>query len=121
MEGIGEDTCASLRCRHHRTEPKDDWTDDEWDETPRRDGRSSKRRRKIKPPPTLRAFELPFAYEEAGQRKEALVKVKLCGRCEGKLKWKPPIEGSSGEEDRKATKRTHEDDSDSDDRRGKRR
>lgn len=36
-------------------------------------------------------------YEEAGERKEALVKVKLCGRCEGKLRYKPQPEGVEGD------------------------
>lgn len=34
-------------------------------------------------------FELPFVYMEAGERKEALVKVKVCPRCTAKLLWKP--------------------------------
>jgi protein FRA10AC1 len=46
-------------------------------------------RRRAKKIPALRAFELPFVYLEAGERKEALVKVRMCGRCEGKLTWKP--------------------------------
>lgn len=39
--------------------------------------------------PSLRAFELPFVYEEAGERREASVKVKICRRCTAKLVWKP--------------------------------
>jgi len=49
--------------------------------------------------PALRAFELPFVYEEAGQRKEALVKVRLCAKCQAKLKWKPGKEDPASEED----------------------
>lgn len=37
----------------------------------------------------MRSFELPFVYQEAGVRKEALVKVRVCPKCEGKLRWKP--------------------------------
>ena len=48
--------------------------------------------------PLLRAFELPFVYEEAGERKEALVKVKLCPKCQAKLTWKPGKESASGTE-----------------------
>lgn len=44
--------------------------------------------------PKLRAFELPFVYVEMGERREALVKVRLCARCEGKLTWKPDRERS---------------------------
>ena len=33
-----------------------------------------------------RKFELPFAYEEAGVAKQAMVKVVLCSRCAKKLK-----------------------------------
>ena len=40
----------------------------------------------------MRAFELPFVYVEMGERREALVKVRLCVRCEGKLTWKPDRE-----------------------------
>ena len=94
VEGIGGDTCGSLRCRHHRPQSKevDDWSDDSEVERARR-----KRRKRDQGPPPLRAFELPFVYEEAGKRKEALVKVRLCGRCEAKLKWKPPIPGVDSE------------------------
>jgi protein FRA10AC1 len=51
--------------------------------------------------PTLQAFELPFAYEEGGERKTALVKVKLCERCARKLMWKK----EAGGEDDKASRR----------------
>ena len=47
--------------------------------------------------PSLRSFELPFVYEEAGERKEALVKVRLCPKCEAKLLWKPGREEVSEE------------------------
>lgn len=49
--------------------------------------------------PLLRAFELPFAYEEAGERKEALVKVKLCPKCQAKLTWKPGKDDADSDED----------------------
>jgi protein FRA10AC1 len=38
--------------------------------------------------PPLNTVELPFAYEEHGERKSALVKVVLCGKCLKKLMWK---------------------------------
>lgn len=94
VDGIGEDTCASLRCKYHsvpgRSSAQVDFDDDE--------GRSRRKSRSAKKMPPLRAFELPFVYQEAGERKEALVKVKLCRRCEAKLTWKPG-RGLSDEED----------------------
>ncbi|RYF61858.1 MAG: hypothetical protein EOO27_00210 [Comamonadaceae bacterium] len=81
VEGIGEDTCASLRCKYHQT-PKVTDTQVEFEDETRNRGRN--RRPKTRGIPALRAFELPFVYNEAGERKEALVKVRLCGRCEGK-------------------------------------
>jgi protein FRA10AC1 len=53
----------------------------------KRDGKRKRKKRDMMP--GLRSFELPFAYVEGGERKEALVKVRLCPRCEGKLLWKP--------------------------------
>lgn len=38
--------------------------------------------------PGLKTLELPFSYEERGERKLALVKVVLCDKCCGKLMWK---------------------------------
>ncbi|KAF8554468.1 hypothetical protein OG21DRAFT_1376044, partial [Imleria badia] len=60
LGGIGETSCANTRCEHHR------------------------------PPctPDLSTLELPFAYEEHGEQKEALVKIVLCPRCVRKLMWK---------------------------------
>ncbi|GFZ43366.1 hypothetical protein JCM24511_01086 [Saitozyma sp. JCM 24511] len=126
VEGIGEDTCGSLRCKWHepRVAPggragdsdvavgwEDLSDDDKEDRRGRRgsdqpDGRGDadradkERQRKRKERkrttettmPDLRSFELPFVYEEAGERKEALVKVRLCPRCTGKLLWKPEEE-----------------------------
>jgi protein FRA10AC1 len=53
----------------------------------------------VKRIPKLRAFELPFVYMEMGERREALVKVRLCVRCEGKLTWKPERERSNVKEE----------------------
>jgi len=97
VDGIGEDTCASLRCKYHRPAvPSPRRNEAMWEDasTPgpsvseRGYGRSEKRHKRSRMP-ALRAFELPFVYEEAGERKEALVKVKLCSRCQAKLTWKP--------------------------------
>ncbi|KAF8843779.1 hypothetical protein BDN67DRAFT_945002 [Paxillus ammoniavirescens] len=60
LDGTGETSCANTRCEHH--------------------GSSSS--------PELTTLELPFAYEERGERKEALVKIVLCPRCVRKLVWK---------------------------------
>ena len=38
--------------------------------------------------PALTTLELPFAYEEHGESKFALVKVVLCQKCCKKLMWK---------------------------------
>ena len=60
LGGTGETSCANTRCEHHR------------------------------PPssPDLSTLELPFAYEEHGEHKEALVKIVLCPKCVRKLMWK---------------------------------
>ena len=96
VEGIGEDTCASLRCKHHRANPMSPERvafDTPQSEKYRHEAEQRRRGRM----PSLRSFELPFVYEEGGARREALVKVKLCGRCAGKLCWKPGDErGISG-------------------------
>ncbi|KAG6856502.1 hypothetical protein H0H87_003695 [Tephrocybe sp. NHM501043] len=47
-------------------------------------------------PPGLTTLELPFAYEEHGENKSALVKVVLCPRCFGKLMWKRRKEKGKG-------------------------
>lgn len=122
VDGLGEDTCGSLRCKWHQLPlpvrnggggqvgfDDDDDADDGYggfvrdrygvydhDQDDDDDYRSKRRRKeKRKEMPKLRAFELPFVYEEAGERKEALVKVKLCPKCQAKLTWKPgPDEGS---------------------------
>ncbi|KAL7423576.1 hypothetical protein Q5752_001156 [Cryptotrichosporon argae] len=89
VDGIGEDTCGSLRCRHHLPASADPRFGDSEFGTPHAsdagrddegaglgDEGSAVR---------LRSYELPFVYAEAGERKEALVKVRLCRRCERKL------------------------------------
>lgn len=60
--------------------------------------------------PRLQAFELPFAYVEAGEQKQALVKVKVCDKCARKITYRPSeVEG--------ATRSRHERDSNSERRR----
>jgi protein FRA10AC1 len=44
-------------------------------------------------------LELPFAYEEHGKRKEALVKVVLCSKCVRKVMWKRKHEKRRREDD----------------------
>jgi len=61
LSGAGENTCGNTRCKQH--ENKDEAVQ-------------------------LSTLELPFAYEEHGERKSALVKVVLCPRCLRKLMWK---------------------------------
>ncbi|KAG9010982.1 hypothetical protein FRB94_009040 [Tulasnella sp. JGI-2019a] len=65
VSGAGQFTCGNTRCAYH--EP------------------AAMKNRQTK---TLFTLELPFAYEEEGRRKSALVKVVLCRRCKKKLTWK---------------------------------
>lgn len=67
VSGAGETTCGNTRCGLHSPRNIDP-----------ADG----------PPPPLSTLELPFAYEEKGESKFALVKVVLCARCCKKLMWK---------------------------------
>ncbi|KAH6913137.1 folate-sensitive fragile site protein Fra10Ac1-domain-containing protein [Coprinopsis sp. MPI-PUGE-AT-0042] len=69
LSGTGESSCANSRCQFHDTL------------TPRSLPRDN-------PPPQLTTLELPFAYEEQGAHKAALVKVVLCPGCVRKLMWK---------------------------------
>ena len=66
LSGAGETTCGNTRCPLHQTLP------DEGDDVQ----------------PALTTLELPFAYEEQGESKFALVKVVLCAKCCRKLMWK---------------------------------
>ncbi|KAK6907649.1 hypothetical protein I203_101647 [Kwoniella mangroviensis CBS 8507] len=129
INGVGEDTCGSLRCKYHnppsttssngeerkrqislsnlrfkdpdtasssrlssvRRDHEDDDDDDEIAED-------------IDEIPPLRSYELPFVYMEDNQRKEALVKVRLCARCERKLKWKSDDERDKSKSDEKKSK-----------------
>jgi protein FRA10AC1 len=61
LSSAGENTCGNTRCKHH--------TDQDT-------------------AVQLSTLELPFAYEEHGEHKSALVKVVLCPRCLKKLMWK---------------------------------
>lgn len=61
LSGAGENTCGNTRCKHHTNQDT---------------------------AVQLSTLELPFAYEEHGEHKSALVKVVLCPRCLKKLMWK---------------------------------
>jgi protein FRA10AC1 len=61
LSGAGENTCGNTRCKHHTGQDT---------------------------AVQLSTLELPFAYEEHGEHKSALVKVVLCPRCLKKLMWK---------------------------------
>ncbi|KAI5118138.1 hypothetical protein M0805_001737 [Coniferiporia weirii] len=63
LAGTGETTCGNTRCARHTFVDPDASL-------------------------PLVTVELPFAYEEHGTNKEALVKVVLCGACLQKLMWK---------------------------------
>jgi len=73
LSGVGETTCGNTRCEHHLP----------LSGTSRLDIDSASA---SKVP--LTTLELPFAYIEQGESKNALVKVVLCGRCLKKLMWK---------------------------------
>ena len=70
----------------------------------------------------LTTLELPFAYEEHGEQKSALVKVVLCDRCVRKLMWKRNKEKEEGKskeveqpsEDRIRKRHRHQSDDDED-------
>jgi protein FRA10AC1 len=70
LSGAGENTCGNTRCKHH----------DNQDAAVQ-----------------INTLELPFAYEEHGERKSALVKVVLCPRCLKKLMWKRNNEKAAGQ------------------------
>ncbi|WWC60596.1 uncharacterized protein I303_103170 [Kwoniella dejecticola CBS 10117] len=113
IDGIGETTCASLRCKYHNPSGgpeapvirsrdlrfKDpDTTSSTHVSSVRRTNHQDGEENNggIREIPPLRSFELPFVYMENDQRKEALVKVRLCKKCEGKLRWKPDTAPKSG-------------------------
>lgn len=73
---VGENTCGSIRCAWHLPLPIEQQQEQGW-------GSEAMR------VPKMKAFELPFAYEEDGQKQTALVKVKVCERCERKLVYRP--------------------------------
>ncbi|OCF31867.1 hypothetical protein I316_06465 [Kwoniella heveanensis BCC8398] len=127
ISGIGESTCASLRCQYHQPPQASssapgagaapltasnlrfrDPDDIDAESSVRSSTRHTRRGRdrvdldldldldeieRVMPP--LRSFELPFVYAEAGQRKETLVKVRLCPSCQRKLTWKPDSASTS--------------------------
>lgn len=80
VDGAGEMTCGNTRCALH---------------SPR--GRDGDEGRPLR---GLTTLELPFAYEEHGQSKSALVKVVLCKKCLKKLMYKRMKE--KGEEGRRS-------------------
>ena len=69
LSGAGEMTCGNTRCEYHHPLPE-------------------YLQRSAGPTPSLTTLELPFAYEEHGENKSALVKIVLCKRCVDKLMWK---------------------------------
>ncbi|KAJ3038896.1 hypothetical protein HDV00_012818 [Rhizophlyctis rosea] len=57
---------------------------------------------------SLRSWEVNFAYMEAGERKNALVKLRLCPECSVKLNWRKIKEQEEREEKEKRRKRKNE-------------
>ncbi|GAA5848803.1 hypothetical protein JCM9279_002950 [Rhodotorula babjevae] len=82
LAGIGHLTCASLRCDYHEPSPSilvaleldDGAPPAPDDETPLVSAR-------------LEELEVPFGYDERGERKSVLVKVVLCRECAKKLRY----------------------------------
>ncbi|KIL64284.1 hypothetical protein M378DRAFT_192729 [Amanita muscaria Koide BX008] len=74
LSGAGETTCANTRCEHHHAITYNMSSSQHAEQS----------RSKI----PLTTLELPFAYEEHGEHKSALVKVVLCDRCVQKLMYK---------------------------------
>ncbi|RXK42048.1 hypothetical protein M231_00770 [Tremella mesenterica] len=113
VDGIGEDTCGSLRCKYHlpitqsTTSKRVHLPVGDEDDSDGQAGKAKRKRRK-RELPRLKTFELPFVYEEAGERKEALVKVRLCPKCETKLVWKPGKDDVSGSEEELQKKERHQ-------------
>ncbi|WRT65973.1 uncharacterized protein IL334_002924 [Kwoniella shivajii] len=141
INGIGESTCASLRCKYHKSpsdtnrsiDPsqlrfKDPDSSSIYTNTTTNARAYNRQSEEIEiQMPEMRSFELPFVYAEGGERKEALVKVRLCGKCQGKLMWKPSKkendkdkEKGNGNGTRGPRHRDSDTDTDREDRRGKR-
>ena len=54
----------------------------------------------------LTSFEVPFAFSERGERKQALVKLRLCPKCSKRLKKsREKASGSSGRSSRREEKK----------------
>jgi protein FRA10AC1 len=104
LSGAGETTCANTRCEHHHpTSPIPLLS-------PTRSGESP-------PEVPLSTLELPFAYEEHGEQKSALVKVVLCDRCVRKLMYKRNKEKEKAmkmQKERERAARGGDDDNDND-------
>jgi protein FRA10AC1 len=67
LSGAGERSCANTRCALHPPPRADE---------------------ALAAIPGLATLELPFAYAERGQARQALVKTVLCPRCVRKLMWR---------------------------------
>lgn len=78
ISGAGESTCGNTRCALHSPRNVEERF------------------------PGLKTLELPFSYEEKGDRKIALVKVVLCDKCCRKLVWKRKKEKESTQQDERA-------------------
>ncbi|WWC88168.1 uncharacterized protein L201_003073 [Kwoniella dendrophila CBS 6074] len=125
INGLGENTCGSLRCKYHNPSStvssaaesefhasdlrfKDpDQAFSSFSSSIRRNegfnaGKEEEEEESIIP--ELKSFELPFVYLENNQRKQALVKVRLCPKCQAKLTWKPKDEKEQSVKDDKRSR-----------------
>lgn len=89
LEGKGQFSCANLSCRN-----RESTLDEDPDDAAKKGGREE----------GLRGFELMFEYVEKGEKKSALVKVRVCDECTTKLRH---IQGS--DEKRERHKRSSKD------------
>jgi protein FRA10AC1 len=77
LAGKGQFSCANLSCGNHESTLDED-PDDGTEKESKKEG--------------LRGFELMFEYVEKNEKKNALVKVRVCDECAAKLQY---IRGSS--------------------------
>ncbi|KAM0788940.1 hypothetical protein ACM66B_003015 [Microbotryomycetes sp. NB124-2] len=87
LQGIGQLTCASIRCDLHQPDPElvnkalsqEEYLDDSFIDPEQMDKPLVKAR--------LSEHEMQFGYVEGGEKKSALVKVVLCKDCGRKLRY----------------------------------
>jgi protein FRA10AC1 len=100
LSGKGQFTCASLSCSRRDDVVVDPEPDEDGDS---RNERASGKRWREGGERGLQTFELNFGYVEEGIKKNALVKVRVCGRCARKL---GEVQGATAREKRRSRSRS---------------